>query len=338
MSAGKNPYHRYYILNACFTNRYKRKWTKVELLRKLADNDFDISPRTLDDDIYNMRHDDQLKMYAPIIFSKKDYAYYYEDPDYSIDKLQLTDDQLRAFEAIVHLMQPYKGTQMVREFEGAIEKIIRGVDQLRRQRVNPDHQTIAVEHAPYYKGYDFLDPIKNAIDLKQPVRIQYQKFNTDNVDEYVFHPYLLKEYKGRWYVLGFSERRHYTVTLGLDRIQSLETVDKPFREDKKLKPEAFFKNTIGITHTSGPVEDIVLWFSRSMGNYIKTQHLHPSQEVVKDTTDGLVISLKLRVNYELLSLLLSYVPDVAVLQPSSLREKFQDALIKGLEQNKVRRP
>lgn len=329
MSAGKNPYQRYYILNACFINRQKREWTKAELLNKLADHDFVVSSRTLDDDIYKMRHDEQLKMYAPISFCRKAYAYYYTDPDYSIDKLQLSDAQLRSFEAIVHLMQPYKGTQIVREFEGAMEKIIRGVDQLRNEKINNRHQTIAVEQAPYYKGFDYIDPIKQAIDNHQPICIQYQKFESPKTDDHHFHPYLLKEYKGRWYVLGYSERRHYIITLGLDRIEKITPVDKPFRKNDSLNLEDFFKHTIGITHT-GPVEDIVLWFSRSMGNYIKTQHLHLSQKVVEETTEGIVISLRLRINFELLALLLSYVPHIAIVKPRALQNKFQELLRQGL--------
>jgi predicted DNA-binding transcriptional regulator YafY len=333
MSASKNPYPRYYILNACFTNRQKRVWKKKELIRKLEENDFSVSGRTLDLDLYNMRFNEQLKFFAPIKFCRKEYGYHYTDPDYSIDKIQLTDEQLRAFEAIVNLMQPYKGTQLVRDFEGAIEKIVRGVDQLRRQKLSPAQQNIAVEQAPYYKGAGNIDIIKKAMDEKQSLRIVYQKFNTTKADEHVFHPYLLKEFKGRWYALGYSEQRHFNITLGLDRIEGIEPVDKKFRDDKKLNSQQFFKHTIGVTQGSGPVEDIVLWFSRSMGYYIKTQHIHETQHIIRDDEEGLVISLKLIINYELLAMLLGYCPEVSVISPPKLKNKLDELLTKGLEAN-----
>jgi predicted DNA-binding transcriptional regulator YafY len=62
--------------------------------------------------------------------------------------------------------------------------------------------------------------------------------------------------------------------------------------------------------------------------------LHTSQRIVKDDKNGLVISLKLIVNYELISVLLSYCPDVSVLQPSTLADKLDELLKKGREVNR----
>jgi len=44
-----------------------------------------------------------------------------------------------------------------------------------------------------------------------------------------------------------------------------------------------------------------------------------------------VINLQLVINQELVSLLLSYCPDVRVIKPLSLKKKLEELLTKGLE-------
>jgi predicted DNA-binding transcriptional regulator YafY len=41
---------------------------------------------------------------------------------------------------------------------------------------------------------------------------------SDRAKHYRMHPYVLKEYRGRWYVLGHSDTREQIVILALDRM------------------------------------------------------------------------------------------------------------------------
>lgn len=332
----KNPYHRFQIINACFTNRQKRYWTKLELIDKLLEHDLIISERALKLDLQAMRYDERLGFMAPIVYCPKERAYYYSDPNYSINQFDLTHEQLDAFSSIVDMMQAFRGAQFIQEFEGALDKIVRSVDDIKRQRLKQGRSVIEVERAPYYKGMEHFDPIKQAIDNQQCLRISYRKFTSAQADEHVFHPYLLKEYKGRWYVLGHSDSRNQVITLGFDRIESVRNEPMAYKENDTIKPYTYFKNTLGVTHTAAAPEEIVLWFSPSQSPYIKTQSLHETQTVLKDDDDGLVISLKLIINYELLSLLMSNCPHVAVLKPTHLAEKFEELLQKGLEESRRR--
>jgi predicted DNA-binding transcriptional regulator YafY len=269
MAAGKNPYLRYQIINSCFVNKQKRYWTKVELIHKLEQYDFVVSERTINLDLEMMRHDERLGFMAPIRFCRKEEAYHYTDPEYSINAIQLSDEQLRAFSSVVDLLQEFRGSQMVKEFEGAIDKIVRGVNQLRRKKLHRGASVVEVERAPYYKGLAWLDKIMEAIDARQCLRITYQKFTASRAEDHVFHTYLLKEYKGRWYALGHSEARGQIITLALDRMERVLPEPVPYKKNKQVSISDFFKHTIGITHTQGPVEDILLWFAPAIGPTLK---------------------------------------------------------------------
>ncbi|MBS1504171.1 MAG: WYL domain-containing protein, partial [Bacteroidetes bacterium] len=85
-------------------------------------------------------------------------------------------------------------------------------------------------------------------------------------------------------------------------------------------PEAYFKDCIGVNFMERVIERVVLSFSPNQGNYVKTQHLHRSQNIIKDEPDGLIVELNLIVNHELKMLILSFGDQVRVLEPVWLAE------------------
>lgn len=111
-----------------------------------------------------------------------------------------------------------------------------------------------------------------------------------------------------------------------------QEVRQPYREDTSAGEDCFL-NTIGISRGHGPVEEIRLAFTHEQGHYIKTLHLHHTQQLINDDENGVVIALKLNQNYELCQLILSLMPHVTVLEPLSLRDKVTEMLRWGLQRN-----
>lgn len=332
MATNKNAYLRYRIINSCFTNKYKRYWTITEVIENLAEHDLFVEKRTLEQDFELMRYDERLNYHAPIAYCRTNKGYHYTDVHYSIDAVPLTAQDLETLTVATNILQQYKGAKLVAQFEGVVDKLSKVVAHLKK----PEQQNIlAFEESPYYKGHDHFDTIYQAIAGKQPVHITYRKFTSEQDDVHILHPYFLKEYRGRWYVLGYSEARHYTLTLALDRIINLKEALVTFKENKVLKPKEYFQHTIGITLGKGPVQEIELWFSSTLAPYIKTQHLHHTQKTLHDNVEGLVIALKLIPNPELLQLLLSYCGDVKVIKPESLKNKFVEMVERGREIEKI---
>ena len=79
----------------------------------------------------------------------------------------------------LNLLKQYNGTQIINNFEGAIEKMIRVVEQLRHTTASSAESFIEFEKAPYYKGMDYFDKVWAAIHTQQTLRIAYQKFTAD---------------------------------------------------------------------------------------------------------------------------------------------------------------
>jgi predicted DNA-binding transcriptional regulator YafY len=327
MPIAKNPYLRYRILNSCFTNRQKHHWTFAELIEQLAKHDIVVDRRTVERDFEAMRHDERLAYHAPIRYDKKEKAFHYADAAFSIDAVPLTPDDLEALTLATNILHQYKNVKLVQQFDGVVDKLNKAVAHLRQPQNN---KLIAFEHAPYYKGREFFDVVLKAITEQRPLCITYRKFRGTQNDEHVLHPYFLKEYHGRWYVLGYGETRQNIITLGLDRFVAVKPAAVFFKENKTLKPKQYFEHTLGITLGPGPVEDIELWFSPLLAPYLKTQHLHHTQKTVREDENGLVISLKLIPNPELTQLILSYGADVKVLKPLTLQEHIKKVWVKAV--------
>lgn len=302
----------------------------VELIEALRKHDVVAYKRTIERDLEAMRYDKRLGYHAPISFDRIEHGYFYTDPTFTIDKVPLTEEDLQALTLATNILHQYKNVKLVQQFEGMVDKLGKVVNHLHQPQNN---KLIAFEHTPYYKGREFFDLVLKAITQQQPLCITYRKFTGTKNDDYILHPYFLKEYRGRWYVLGYSEAHNHIITLGLDRFVKVEDAAVAFKENKTLKPKQYFEHTLGITLGKGPVEEIELWFSNTMAPYIKTQHLHHTQKTVREDETGLVILLKLIPNPELIQLILSYGADVKVLKPVSLKEsifKIWGQAVKGI--------
>lgn len=328
MPTAKKPLIRYRIINACFTSRQKKFWTIDELADKMREHDLPVRKRSIERDLEIMRHDERLGYQAPIAYDKKEKAFYYADPAYTIDKIPLTEEDLEALSLAINILHQYKSARLVQQFEGMVDKLSKAVTHLMQPQ---NSKVIAFENTHYYKGREFFDEVVHAITHQQPITIRYRKFGHPHDDDHVLHPYFLKEYRGRWYVLGYSETRQNIIVLGLDRIQKITPATQPFRENKTLKPKQYFEHTLGITLGKGPVEDVELLFAPAVAPYVKTQHVHHTQKTMHEDAQGLVISLRLIPNPELTQLILSYGADVKVLKPDTLKQAIKATWKKALD-------
>lgn len=74
------------------------------------------------------------------------------------------------------------------------------------------------------KGIQHLSTLYEAIINKQVLEITHQDFKTEEPYSVIFHPYFLKRYNNRWFLLGLNEETCIPIwNLALDRIFNPET-------------------------------------------------------------------------------------------------------------------
>lgn len=163
------------------------------------------------------------------------------------------------------------------------------------------------------------------------IRLTYQPFWDSKERIYDFHPYLLKQYNDRWYLLGATDEKHHILTLALDRIVKVE----PQPEKRYIEcPEDFskrFDDIIGVSLYEGrPVEHIVFWMDDKTKDYIITKPIHGSQTLLKgemaeqlknkypQLEGGAFFTIDCIRNNELTRALTSYGQELLVLSPDSI--------------------
>jgi predicted DNA-binding transcriptional regulator YafY len=189
---------------------------------------------------------------------------------------------------------------------------------------------IDFEKVPEFWGSNFLQTLIEGIQMKKVLEIYYQPFYEDKPYFIRVHPYLLKEYRYRWYLIGLNDAKKELRTYGLDRIWEIKETNLAFIE-KNFNSKEYFKNTVGIISPPGEPPRIRIEVLKPQAYYLITQPLHPSQSI--ESEDDKIITFNYRVHptYEFKALLLGLGSDVKILEPGGVRMEIIRELKEALE-------
>lgn len=336
MPANKYALIRYRTIDRCLRNAGRPFPSKEELRQAceeaLYGSDGDrISTSTIEKDLNAMRYDGALGYHAPIAYHRDERGYYYEDEDFSIDNLQLNDEELDAIRFAARTLVQYRNVPLFSQFGQAIGKI----DD--RLRMAPDLDTaelesvVQFESAPATRGSEHLNPLLQAIQAHQVVAIAYRKFQATEADTFDIHPYLLKEYRNRWYVIAWNPERADYRTYGLDRVESVELHDQDFGVRNDFNPDLFFKHSFGISKSTEAPQHVRVRCNALEYEYLSAQPVHASQKLINTGADQYELQLHVLITYELVHFLLGLGAAVEVLAPESLRAKMEEAHREALQ-------
>jgi predicted DNA-binding transcriptional regulator YafY len=320
MPVNRNALIRYRTIDKCLQNR-RRKWTIEDLIDACNDAlyeydgiDTDISMRTIRLDLKAMRSD-TLGYNAPIIVSNKKY-YSYEEEDYSIAKSPLTAQDLGILQEVSHLLQQFKGFSHFNEVSEMVNKL---EDKIYSEQ-NQQASVIDFEKNDLLTGMVWLDVLYKAIVNKTTLLLTYQSFKARAANDFIFYPYLLKEYRNRWFVLGMQKKSKEILTLALDRIHQIASLEKEhFTLHKNFEPQSYFANIIGVTRNTAEKPTLIeFWASSYHAPYIKTKPIHASQKIVEEVKGGTHFSIELIPNFELERELIGFGDGIKILSPNNI--------------------
>ncbi len=331
MPANRNALIRYKTIDKCLQNRY-RKWTLEDLIEVCSEALYEyegikkpVSKRTIQSDIFVMRSD-KLGYNAPIIVVDKKH-YKYEDNDYSITNIPISENDLKMMMESVNFLKQFKGFSHFRELDSMVKKL---EDYVYSQKMNKS-PAIDFEKNENLKGLNFLDGLYKAITNENALQITYQSYKARNSDTFDFYPYLLKEYRNRWFVLGKKNKSQMIYNLALDRIIEIKTSELIFYKDPNFNESNYFRQVIGVTVNNQPPETVELFIPHKHAPYILTKPLHSSQKVVEKNNFGVTISLKVQHNFELEKEILSFGEQIKVIGPTKLKRRVIDRLSDALD-------
>lgn len=276
-----------------------------------------ISLRTLRYDIETMRSRPPAGYGAPIEAGR--YGYCYTDPGYSILNQPISDHDREKLEQALELVRQYRGMFNFGEVDSFIDQLYYRV----LYSADRDREIINFEKNPRYLGMDHLPGLYRAIAERRTVYLTYKPFTMDAL-RHVVHPYMLKEYNNRWYLLAMEHASRKLNHYALDRIKRIGDGRPDYIPNTEISADTYFRDVVGVSIPVGRVRaKVQIWCTAERAPYIKTKPLHLSQKLESESPQGSIFSYELVPNKELVAELLAFGPDVIVLSPDSLAREMK---------------
>ena len=314
MPVNKHALIRYHALDKCFSNFARRFYIEdlIEacneaLYNFTGDEKYSdplnpgISRRQILVDIDFMESPEGWSALVDRIKDGRRVYYRYEDPEYTINNQPITDEELSQLRETTLMLSRFKGLP---QFEW-IETMITNLEDKFNLK-GAEQSVISLDQNEYVAGIEHISVLFNAIINKTPLRIKYSTFHKGSFN-WIIHPYFLKQYNNRWYLLGLNDDGYNGITqLGLDRIESIEILHIPYIENTLIENiDEYYEDIVGVSFpVNQVVEHILLKFSSHRFPYIKAKPIHGSQRIKNE--EERLVSIDVIPNRELEALLLSF--------------------------------
>lgn len=363
MPANKYALLRYRVIDRCI-NHPTRPYPSKEDLRVACEEALygssgeRLSVSTIEKDLWAMRNEGDLGYYAPILYNTTHRGYHYEDADYSINDVNLSTSDLESLRFAAITLVQFQDAPVFRQYQEAIGKIFDRVSFVKGAATGSSvgtsshsssggvGQFIQFEQAPKTLGTQFFDPLLEALEHQFQVQLSYRKFSSDQASWIpdndlplrTIAPYLLKEYRNRWYLIALesSPAARVIKTFAFDRIATLTLTETRFKRDPKFNSSRYFSHSIGITAGLEEATTVTWEAAPLLAHYLDTQPLHHSQHPLglpPSTPQDLGnargwqhYEMKVHLTYELTQIFLGFGADVRVLSPTSLVDQMRAAL------------
>lgn len=322
MPVDKQVLLRYKVLNRCFRNPY-REYTIDNLVSECnkalckADKP-EVSKRTVQNDIHILEADHGILLDEKLKCGKQR-LYRYVDTNYTLPMFRINDEERHKLQDAIRILGHFEGEPMYDWAKTLLMQIEGGL-------FNDDSsQVVSFQTNLDLKGLNHFSELLQTIISKRVLKMKYTPYGKKQIVATIY-PYYLKEYNDRWYLIaqvkGYNSYAHYA----LDRIDDFEELALPYKEPD-IEFDDYFDDVVGVTVPEEDCEDIILRVCKPRFEYIRTKPLHLSQRIVEENDFFAVVSINVKVNKELESLILSFGSDMEVLAPEGFRDKIAQSVL-----------
>lgn len=320
-TTNKNRDERIHIIHKCLLNKMQ-KWTREKLYEKVCDelDGIKISSRTINDDINYLR---DIKG-APIetIGKGKNISYQYEYYDFNLNQPILDEDELFSLELAYTILNQLKEFNLSKELKSVISKM----HQTLKDKDYLQEEVIYFEQSNNKINTKLFQEIVLATKEKNVLKINYKPFWKDEIIEKIIHPFFIKQYNKRWFLIGYNELENRLDNSPIDRIKKIKPIQADFNSKKRISHKTFSSNIIGVSPIGIP-QKVVLEITATRAPYYLSKPFVNEFLLEKKLKNGNIrVSHLLYLNNELVQNILSFGQDIEVLKPTQLREQIKEIL------------
>jgi predicted DNA-binding transcriptional regulator YafY len=332
MAINKNALIRFHALDKCFSN-FGKKFYIDDLLISCNEALFELNPnadgikkRQLFEDIKFMESSQGWSIPLERNKEERKVYYRYETDDFSINKQPINELEAEKLKSALLVLSRFKGMP---QFEWVNELILKLQEAFKLQSHN--REIISFDANEYLKNIHFLGDLFNAILYKKVLCIEYKSFKSDIITSLEIHPYYLKQFNNRWFLIGANPKFDNLTNMALDRIFSFTETNNKFIETS-IDFNEYFDDIIGVSIPQNAViTKIIIQTTTDLMPYIMTKPLHGSQKKINIDETGFTFSIEVIPNHELEKLILSFGEGLRIVSPDFFKDKIKKRLLESIK-------
>ncbi|MEN8901516.1 MAG: WYL domain-containing protein [Nonlabens sp.] len=334
MPQNKNFHKRITILDECFSNT-SGSYTLARLIdvvqnklgtsvsRKTIQNDIKYIRETIEAEKSNYIDFQRNPVFVMNLYDGNKKVFKYSDANLALGNHLLSKTDKEQLDTTLAILSRYRNRVDFSWLDELFPRIER--------TFNLAHQDydglISYQSNRDYSGKSWVGKLYNQLLIKKVLHVTYKSFKDSNPYLRIIHPYHLKQYNNRWFLLAYEESENYNgiTNLALDRIEDIkETTDDII--PNTINWGDYFDEMIGV---SRPKDEkaitLKLKFSKDRLPYVLTKPLHgATQKIDKLDPNKRTISITVVPNKELFQMILSFGNDVTILEPPHIVKEMSE--------------
>jgi predicted DNA-binding transcriptional regulator YafY len=325
MPTNKNAFFRIKILDRLLSESTIRRYT-MDDLTKMCNNELKedgqstVTRRCIEDDIGFIEEKfGNIKR----IQSGKKKILCYVNQTYSIFNQKASPSEWKILQAVSQTFGKMDG---IEDFEL--------LNQLNESSKKQEQPIIIFEKNEELAGRDLLPKLFKFIESKTTIEIKYHRIkDRQKSNKKQLFPHVLKQCKGRWFLLGTTADTKEVMCYSMDQIENIKSLEKEY-EPYDGRWDEYFESVIGVTRKADDVpQDVIFWASQDECAYLDGKPVHSSMTHLKKRDaelrrkyhlpdNGKIFSINCIVNFELKREMASKFGERIVLEPLALRKEI----------------
>ncbi|OBY77819.1 transcriptional regulator [Paenibacillus sp. KS1] len=245
--------------------------------------------------------------------------------NFALYPLNFTEEEEMVFSILPSMLDKSKLTP---EFDSAYDKVMAThvKEKQKRRDAMESFANLIQMGAPAYKedSPNYLLPIMEAIVAQKTIRVIYHTQSRNAESEREVDPYCLVPREQRFYLIGFCHRNEEIRMFRMSRLRHVEMTNSSF-DKGDFNIQQYMKHTWSV-HRGETLITFKVKFQPDVARYIKEEEMFVRPKMT-DMPDGSLL-FEATVNHEqgFLNWVAQYGPSAEILEPQSIREKFEEQL------------
>lgn len=299
-----------------------------ELKKNLDAVGIDVSKKTIERDIDFLSTGNFF-----VTEEKRSKKTYYMANKFGIENITFSPSELISLHFIKELLKSYSTLDIGNTAINLIDRIIVTLPQLDKAYLQNLTEYLKVNetfiNSEKNISQETIDKVRKGIELNKRLYIKYHSFNSDEVTERKFDPYIIEIYDGCYHLIGHCHLRNEVRDFRVSRIIELQLLEESFERPRNFY-QNYKKGRFGKLSGEEQVK-LLLKFTGKAARYVREYESRKADFLVEERDGNLIFEKNTTMTPEIIKWVLSFGSNVLVLEPESLREQVIQEAKKMME-------